>query len=318
MDCSCYCILAFLPLFYILYETISPTFDGFSPSMISKKRVFIGGASSGIGEQMAYHYSKMGAHVAVLSRRKEVLEKVAAKCRELGAASAVVVAEDVSTPENSKKALDVALNSKGFNGKLDILVLNHVIGIWGWWLPDNIKDNDALLDGPNENVKGLSYDKFNIIEKIFRVNTFSYFYLATMAMPKLINNGNDGSIIVVSSGAGGMGLPKVSPYSASKHALHGFFDSLRLEVLYKELPVTISIGIIGNIDTKANRDNTKGDLKYAPKHASKEDCAMAIIRAGATKQNLFYFPLSQGLHIMPKLRPWFKDWLDLLLLKIAI
>ena len=45
---------------------------------------------------------------------------------------------------------------------------------------------------------------------------------------------------------------------------------------------------------------------------------MAIIRAGATYQNLFYYPLSQGLHIMPKIRPWFKDSLDLLLLKIAI
>ena len=315
--------LAFLPILYLLYETISPTFDGFEASKIKGKRVFIGGASSGIGEEMAYHYARMGAHVAVLSRRKEVLEKVAAKCLTLGAASAVAVAQDVSTPESSKSALETAINSKGFDGKLDILVLNHVIGIWGWWLPDDLEQTDTLLDGPNANVKGLSYDKFNIIEKMFRVNTFSYIYLATMAMPQLIKSrdaskGEFGSIIVVSSGAGGMGLPKVSPYSSTKHALHGFFDSLRLELIHKNLPVKISIGIIGNIDTKANRDNTKGDLLYAPKHAPKDECAMAIIRAGATYQNLFYYPLSQGLHIMPKIRPWFKDSLDLLLLKIAI
>ena len=317
---DCYCFLAFLPILAILYETSLPTFDGFEAWKMKGKRVFIGGASSGIGEEMAYHYSKMGAHVAILSRRKEVLEKVAAKCLKLGAASAVVVAQDVSTPEKSKIALETALNSEGFDGKLDVLVLNHVIGIWGWWLPDDLNKTKTLLAGPNPNVRGLKYEGFNIVEKMFRVNTFSYIYLATMAMPKLIEgrkNGDFGSIIVVSSGAGTMGLPKVSPYSATKHAIHGFFDSLRLEVIHKNLPVKISVGIIGNIDTKANKENTKGDLKYAPKHAPKDECAMAIIRAGATYQNLFYYPLSQGLHIMPKIRPWFKDSLDLLLLKIA-
>ena len=73
------------------------------------------------------------------------------------------------------------------------------------------EQDEDLTGGPNPNVRGLKYEEFNIVEKMFRVNTFSYIYLATMAMPKLIEgrkNGDFGSIIVVSSGAGTMGCQK--------------------------------------------------------------------------------------------------------------
>ena len=143
---------------------------------------------------MAYHYSRMGAHVAILSRRKEVLEKVAAKCLKLGAASAVVVAQDVSTPENSKIALETALNSEGFDGKLDVLVLNHVIGIWGWWLPDDLNKTKTLLAGPNPMEKFSTKGSTSL--KNVSCQHFSYIYLATMAMPKLIE-GRKKVILVV-------------------------------------------------------------------------------------------------------------------------
>ena len=115
----------------------------------------------------------------------------------------------------------------------------------------------------------------------------------------------------------GARLAKGCPISATKHALHGFFDSLRLELKHKEIPVSISLGVIGNIDTEANRKNTGNDLKLI-KRASKEDCALAIIRAGESREPHFYHPKSQGLHIMPKVRPWMRDVMDMILLKIAI
>ena len=306
--------LSLLPVLLLLWESVSHHFDGFDSKRLRGKRVLVCGASTGIGEQMAYQYCSFGAHVAILSRRKKKLDKVALRCKALGAASVTVVAGDVSTAQESKRILQETLDSEGFGGKLDVLVLNHVIGIWGWWLPEEGMSSFNLLDGPNELAKGVS-GGYSFVEKIFRVNTFSYIYLSTMAMPVLEKS--EGRIIVVSSGAGEQGLPKVAPYSATKHALHGFFDSLRLELKHKGIPVSISLGVIGNIDTEANRKNTGNDLKLI-KRASKEDCALAIIRAGESRERHFYHPKSQGLHIMPKVRPWMRDVMDMILLKIAI
>ena len=157
----------------------------------------------------------------------------------------------------------------------------------------------------------------SVFHELMQLDYFSVIYFTQSILRHMLENGG-GHIATNTSVAGLIPSKGRTAYSSAKFALHGFFDSLRLELIHKNLPVKISIGIIGNIDTKANRDNTKGDLLYAPKHAPKDECAMAIIRAGATYQNLFYYPLSQGLHIMPKIRPWFKDSLDLLLLKIAI
>ena len=306
--------IASLPIVLLLWESVSHHFDGFDAKNIEGKRVIVCGASTGIGEQMAYKYCSFGAHVAILSRRREKLNTVAEKCRGLGAASVTIIVGDVSTVENSKRVLQEALESEGFGGEMDVLVLNHVIGIWGWWLPDDGMAGSALLDGPNGKAKGVS-GGFSFVEKIFRVNTFSYIYLSTMAMPVLEKS--HGRIIVVSSGAGEQGLPKVAAYSATKHALHGFFDSLRIELKHKSIPVSISLGVIGNIDTEANRTNTGNDLKLIQR-ASKEECALAIIRAGEARERQFYHPKAQGIHIMPKVRPWMMDVMDTILLKIAI
>ena len=143
------------------------------------------------------------------------------------------------------------------------------------------------------------------------MNVFSYIYLATMAMPALEKSG--GRLVVVGSGAGLMGLPKVAPYSASKHAIVGFFDSLRLELAEKQSKVSVTVCHLGNIDTASNRENTKGDLKYV-KHTPADSTAMAILRATATRQREIFHPIEQGLNLMPKLRPWIPGLLDKLLL----
>ena len=268
----------------------------YDKSELRGARVFIGGASTGIGEQIAYEYSRLGAHVALLARREAVLQAVAEKCRALGAASAVVVAEDVSTPEAAERALRRALSSPSFDEKLDVLILNHIIGYWSWWLPQG-KSN------------------FDFLEKIFRVNVFSYVYLATLAMPRLVES--SGRIVVVSSGAGKMGLPKVAPYSATKHALHGFFESLRIEIDYKKLPVSLTMAILGNIDTANNRENTKGDLQMV-KRAPADDCARAIVRGAGARQRQIFYPHSQYLHAMVKLRPWAMGFVDRILMVFAL
>merc|ERR1719460_3461153 len=115
-------LLAALPLLVIVLQTLlTQVLDGFDAESVRGQRVFVGGASTGIGEQLAYHYCQMGAHVALVSRRESVLQTVAERCRELGAALAVVVAADVSTPESASAALTKAMESEGFGGGLDVL-----------------------------------------------------------------------------------------------------------------------------------------------------------------------------------------------------
>lgn len=64
-------LLASMPLFLVVFESLrGQVFDGFDPAAVKGQRVFIGGASTGIGEQMAYRYATLGAHVALLSRRQ--------------------------------------------------------------------------------------------------------------------------------------------------------------------------------------------------------------------------------------------------------
>ena len=308
----------FLICFEPLWNAIVQSFYTYEKEEI---RVFVGGASTGIGEQIAYEYARRGSHVALLARRKNVLKKVAEKCEALGAASAVIVAEDISLgQEASKRALEKALRSPGFGGELDVLVLNHVIGMWGWWLPENLskrKNNEGeldLLDGPNKHASGIS-GGFAFMEKMFQVNVFSYIYLATMAMPSLARN--QGRLVVVGSGAGKMGLPKVSPYSSTKFALHGFFDSLRIELDYKNIPVSLTMAVLGNIDTETNRENTKGDLKYVTR-APADDCAKAIVRAAGARQREVIYPYTQGLHLITKLRPWSMWIVDQILMIFAL
>ena len=105
------------------------------------------------------------------------------------------------------------------------MVLNHVLGMWGWWLPDQVTATTKSLLAPSDMSTGKF--SFEFAEKVFKVNIFSYMQLATLAMPALVQS--KGRLVVVSSGAGKMGLPKVAPYSASKHALvisiHDFFPT---------------------------------------------------------------------------------------------
>ena len=86
--------------------------------------------------------------------------------------------------------------------------MNHIIGFWGWFLPDDTHLAEKELGLPHER-----WD-FDFVEKLFRVNTLSYMTLSTSSIPAMIraskSSGNDSRIVVVSSGAATMGLPKVT------------------------------------------------------------------------------------------------------------
>tara|TARA_R110002050_G_scaffold245263_1_gene382876 strand:+ start:61 stop:1002 length:942 start_codon:yes stop_codon:yes gene_type:complete len=272
--------------------------------VINGQRVIICGASEGIGRDIALQYSQCGAHIAIASRRAAVLAEVKRECEERGAASVLAVAVDLATTEGAQELISSSVahfasvagapNHRG----IDVLILNHIKPFFDHW--DDIED------------------PISTTQKIVEVNVLSYVYLTQYALPylrALDEDGLKGSIGVISSQAGKMGLPQVAPYSLSKHALHGFFDSLRLDITNSSNPnVDITICVLGSIDTKNARENTEGKLaKKNIKQYPSEECASAIIRGVANHAREIYYPHFE-LQIVNLLRPFLPGTIDQMIL----
>ena len=251
-----------------------------SPSLKSK-RVLLCGASMGIGEHIAYRYAREGAKLVLVARRAAQLQRVADECYRLGAEGVHVVAADLSREEECDETVRSAIS---YLGQIDTLILNHVTQFFQNW--DDTK--------PSE--------RYTIIEKLFRVNTFSYFHIAMSALPSL--NQTNGHIGVVSSVAGKIGTLKLSPYSATKHALHGFFDSLRQD-LHDRTNVTITTHVLGVIGSKTEvKDGREKAASLIPR-ASPADAAESIVIGTEMGRRETYFPFVQayGLSMLYHLWP---------------
>jgi short-subunit dehydrogenase len=123
---------------------------------------------------------------------------------------------------------------------------------------------------------------------MFTVNTFSYIWLATAAMPALKASG--GYVGVVSSLAGHVGTPKTAVYSSTKHALHGFFNALRAELAMEAgNQVSITLCAIGPTDTEGVeqvKSSMNQNLFWDPPAWAAE----AIVRGVAARQREMFHP----------------------------
>uniref|UniRef100_A0A663DUW4 Hydroxysteroid 11-beta-dehydrogenase 1-like protein n=1 Tax=Aquila chrysaetos chrysaetos TaxID=223781 RepID=A0A663DUW4_AQUCH len=204
--------------------------DAFNPESLSGARVLLTGASAGIGEQMAYHYAKFGAEIVLTARREAVLQKVVEKCLTLGAKKIFYIPADMSSPSEPEKVVQFAVQKLG---GLDYLVLNHIgVTHFQMWAGD------------------VEYTRW-----LMQVNFFSYVALATAALPTLEKN--KGSLVVVSSLTGKIPTPFTTSYSATKFALDGFFSSLRHELIMQNRNVSVTLCILGLIDTDTALENTR-------------------------------------------------------------
>ncbi|KAM9185059.1 11-beta-hydroxysteroid dehydrogenase 1-like [Mergus octosetaceus] len=254
----------------------------FSEEMLRGKRVIVTGASSGIGEQMAYHLARMGAHVLLTARTEAKLQKVVERCRELGAASARFVSGSM---EDTAFAEEVVKEAENTWGGLDMLILNHI----GY-------SYFNYFDGDVDHVR-----------KLLETNFLSYVAMTVTALPMLKES--EGSIVVVSSVAGKAGGPFVAPYSATKFALDGFFSSLRHEFIIDNVNVSITLCILGFIDTDSAMRAVSHAIRVAP--SPKEECALEIIRSGALRQRELHYPpgIVSGMLLLRDLAPGFLDTL---------
>lgn len=239
------------------------------------------GASTGIGEQMAYHYARFGAQIVITARRENVLREVVKHCEELGAQKARYIVADMAVPADVDQVVGLAADMLG---GLDFLVLNH-IG------PSPF----AMWDGDMEHLRWL-----------MQVNFLSYVQMGKKALPILEKS--RGSLVVVSSLLAKMCSPFVAPYSSTKFALNGFFGTLQHELAMKNSNVSISIGTLGLIDTDNAMEKVKGVTNIPAYPAS--EAALAMVRAGATRQNETYYPWQT--YVTTLIKDWFpsvRDWL---------
>lgn len=260
--------------------------DDFNPDVLKGKRVVVTGSSTGIGEQIAYHYARMGAHVMVTSRRENTLKQVVQKCKELGPPEGKYFykAADMANMSATQLVIKEAVSRLG---GIDILILNHILPIpLGMW------------EGSPQNL--------TITDKIVDVNFKAYVHLTSHALPHLV--ASNGSIIVVSSLAGKIGQPFTAVYSATKFALDGFFGGLRQEFRMKGCDVSITLCVIGLVGTenaiKGLKDYGQHYLLEMLPAETPSDTALAIIRGGAMRQREIFHP-----YLSIRLMTLFRDWM---------
>lgn len=178
------------------------------------KTVLLVGASSGIGEALAYELARRGATLILAARRMDRLVSVAEKCVKLGAADARAIRLDVEDTASHKAIID-GLMKDGKTSRIDYLVNNSG------------RSQRALFESTS-----LEVDK-----QLFNLNVFGIINLTRCVLPYMLQQGS-GHIINTSSIAGKTGSPISSSYAGTKHAIQGYFNSLRMEVAYRGISVT--------------------------------------------------------------------------------
>ena len=226
------------------------------------KTIWITGASSGIGKALALEFSKLQANLILSSRNVDKLAAVKLQC---------------SIPEKVK-ILKLDLE--------DYLNLDKVVGK-ALKLFDTI---DILINNGGISQRSLAIDTGIAVDmRIFKTNYFGTVALTKAILPYFAARKN-GQIVVVTSVVGKIGTPLRSSYAASKHALHGFFDSLRAEVYNDNISITLICP--GYVNTQVSINALTGDgskqntMDKATKNGlSPKDFAHKMITAIANKKH---------------------------------
>lgn len=239
-------------------------------SPVKGKVIWLTGASSGIGEALAYELASKGARLILSARRKDELERVKGNCGIERQADIRILPLDLTATSTLQLCADAAVQ---FFGQVDILINNGGISQRSF-------AKDTLIE---------------VDRKIMEVNFFGTIAVTKHLLPHFLQR-RSGHIVTVSSVTGIFGTPYRSTYAASKHALHGFFDSLRAE-LYKDVGDAITVTMVcpGFIHTPITLSAVTGDgsplgkmddAQYKGKPAGW--CAGKIVKAIERKKEEIY------------------------------
>jgi short-subunit dehydrogenase len=177
------------------------------------RSVVVTGASEGIGRALALRLARDGARLTLVARSADRLGALCSDCEALGA-EALAVPADLEDPAAATQVIGAATTRFG---ALDVLVNNAGITMWSRF--------EALGD-------------LAVLERLVRVNYLAAARLTAAALPAL--RASRGLIVAVASVAGLTGVPERTGYAASKHAMVGFFESLRIELAGSGVDVTVA------------------------------------------------------------------------------
>lgn len=233
--------------------------------------VLLCGASSGIGEELAYQLAAKHCQLVLVARTEAKLLRVKEGALRAGSPRVEVIPCDFSSV---KKCVSTVLHQTiEMFGRLDYLILNH-----------GLMPNGPFLGFPNQQDP-------EFIQKIYNVNLFSYMQLATHAIPHLELTA--GHIHVTSSMAGEVPQIIGGLYCATAHSKNGFFYSLQQELIHKKSRVSLNIGSFGLIVTREMKDVVIKKMKM-PKYMQGDlkRCVQVIIDNLVIRKRTITFPPS--------------------------
>ncbi|MGH0176023.1 UNVERIFIED_CONTAM: hypothetical protein FKN15_010639, partial [Acipenser sinensis] len=200
------------------------------------KVVWITGASSGIGEELAYQLAKTGASLILSARRENELHRVKQNC-----------IEQSRLQEKDILVLPLDLTTRGSHEAITKTAIEHFGKI------------DILLNNGGRSQRSLCLETgLDVYQALMELNYLGTVSLVKCVLPHLVER-KRGQIVTISSVAGLAGVPLASGYSASKHALQGFFNSLRSELA--DFPeITISSVCPGPVQSQIIKNAFTGDL----------------------------------------------------------
>jgi short-subunit dehydrogenase len=260
--------------------------------------VIVTGASSGIGRALALQLAGQGAKVVLAARRAELLEQVAAAGRQAGG-EALVVPTNVADESQCQALVEKTIAT--FD-RLDLLVNNAGLAVI------------ARLE---------DYANLGLFQHTMDVNFYGAVYCTYYALPYLKRT--RGRIVAVSSLGGKAPLPYNSPYIASKFAMHGFFDSLRMELMNHEVSVTIICPywvVTGFHEAQMDKDGVPrgpvGRAIYSKNMMTAERCAQLILQAGYRRQREVLMGPGRLIAWLKLLAPGLLDRIMIAFLKAAV
>jgi len=254
---------------------------------VNNKVYIVTGASSGIGEELSKNLARKGAKVVCAARRKKELDRVCQIIESAGG-SALAVQTDITALEQCQTLVQDTLTAYG---RIDSLILNAGISMWARF--EEITDIDFFRELMNTNYMGA-------------VNC------CHAALPYLKEV--RGKIVSCSTAQAIMGFPNHSGYVASKHALHGFLNTLAMEhkgeisVLEAVLSWIRDTNLRSNAFGPDGKPHKKSSRKHTHESVRLEECVHEIIHAIEMDKSTVYIP--RKLSLIPFLNVFFKQYLE--------
>ena len=247
------------------------------------KVIWLTGASSGIGEALAYELSGFGALLILSSRNKTNLMKVKSQLPKNADKAKVLVLDLEKLDELESKTAE----AMSLFGTIDYFISNAGLAIRDYALNTTLETD----------------------QKIMNINYFGPIVITKALLPSFIKN-NKGHIVVTSSLSGKYGVPKIAAYAASKHALHGFYETLRSEIIDHNIQLTMIIpGIIKtSITTHAltgsGENFGKMEKTFETAYPVKRAAERIVVAIGKNKEE-YFIGGSEGITLyLNRISPW--------------